>query len=357
MRSTKGSWAVLALLGGSALVSARIGRFDDGGARMEMGQAARAWLATLGPELAQRARFAYDAKERTDWRFVPGERAGVSFKEMNDTQRRAGHALLRSGMSASGYLKTTSIMQLDMVLRDLERARGGDGASRDPERYVLAVFGEPGGATPWGWKVEGHHVSLNFSSVDEELTATTPSFLGANPAEVRDGPRAGLRVLSAEEDLGRRLARSLSPEQRRVAVSAEAAPRDVLLGPGTSAAGVEARGVAYSDLTPDQRELVEALIGTYAGNLRGDLRAWQLARLRAAGIEKVRFSWAGRLESGQGHYYRLQGPTFIIEYDNTQDGANHVHTVWRDPVHDFGSGRDDPLRRHLGEDHGVRPIE
>jgi hypothetical protein len=178
----------------------------------------------------------------------------------------------------------------------------------------------------------------------------TPAFLGANPAEVREGRRAGLRVLAAEENLARRLLASLDEPQRRTAVISEGVPRDIVLAPGVDAGALGGvRGLAFADMRPEQRELVDLLLAEWAGNLREDLAHAQLARIREAGLEGVCFLWIGGAELGRPHYYRLHGPTFVIEYDNTQDGANHIHTVWRDLERDFGA---DLLRRHLHEDHG-----
>jgi hypothetical protein len=237
-------------------------------------------------------------------------------------------------------LKVEEIMSLDSVLRDLEKGRG---PVRDPLKYTVEVYGQPRDGGTWGWKIEGHHVSLNFTVAGGAVTVT-PAFLGANPAEVRRGERAGLRVLAAEEDLGRDLARSLSAEQRKAAVVSEEAPRDILAVPGRGLDGVPATGLAVAEMTGEQRALVERLLGEFAGNLRHEMAAPELERVRGAGLEKVVFAWAGGMERGQGHYYRLSGPTFVIEYDNTQDGANHVHTVWRDRERDFGK---DLLKEHL----------
>ncbi len=319
------------------------------GAGDEMARAARAWLESLTPELRAEAAFAFDDAERERWHFVPGDYPGVSFAQMGLEPRRRAHALLRAALSSAGYHKTAAVMRLDQVLRELAEARGQRADHRDPERYSLAVFGEPGPAQPWGWRLQGHHVSLNFSAITGEITAVTPAFLGANPAEVRDGPLAGLRVLGREEDLARELLGALDEAQRGQAMLAAEAPRDVILGPDREAGLLgEPKGVAFADLTEPQRALLLALLGEFAHNLRAELAAAELARIDQAGLGRVRFAWAGSANRGEPHYWRLHGPTFAIEYDNTQDDANHVHTVWHDLTNDFGR---DALRAHLEAQH------
>jgi hypothetical protein len=333
----------------SALAAAR---WPQASGPPRMSQAAARFIASLGPTLAAKGHLPFESPARTDWHYVPRNRAGLSMKDMNDEQRRAAHELLRSALSDRGYLKAGSIMQLDAVLHDMETAAGRDGSGRDPELYHFAVFGTPGDGKPWGWKVEGHHLSLNFSSVSGDVMDTTPWFMGANPAEVEHGPRAGWRVLATEEDLGRELLESLGPEQRAKAIIAAAAPSDIIMGPGRDLAFEKPEGLAASEMSPAQRSLLVRLIEVYAQSLEHDLAASQMERITTAGVEKVFFAWAGGAKPGEGHYYRLQGPTFVIELDNTQDHANHVHTVWRDPEKDFGK---DLLREHYQRDHAVPP--
>ncbi|HZW09258.1 MAG TPA: DUF3500 domain-containing protein [Phycisphaerales bacterium] len=338
---------LLALLGALALAGPPLREHRP--PRDHASLAAQAFLDTLRPELRERAQLPFDHAGRADWHFVPRARAGVPLREMNDRERAAAHRLLRAALSSAGYLKCTTIMELDQLLREAVEARAGRADHRDPTLYHFTIFGNPAGGGPWGWRVEGHHLSLNFSSADGE-TAVTPAFLGANPAEVREGRRAGLRALGAEEDLARRLLASLDEEQRATAVADEGVPRDILLAPGVAPGAIgPPRGLSLDAMRPAQRELVEALLAEWAGNLRADLGAAQLARIREAGPDGVHFLWIGGDSPGEPHYYRLHGPTFVIEYDNTQDGANHVHTVWRDPERDFGA---DLLRRHLHEAHG-----
>lgn len=312
-----------------------------------MASAAAAFLDTLRPELRAQANLAFDDPNRPDWHFVPRERAGLPLKAMNDHERIAAHALLRAALSARGYLKAVQITELEEVLHDLESTPAREATWRDPENYALTIFGDPANA-PWGWRFEGHHISLNFSSVSGEVSVT-PEFFGANPAEVRTGPRAGLRVLADEERLGRELLASCTPDQRADALLETDAPADILLSPGRAAADLgEPAGLTYADMRPDQRDLVEQLINTWTGNLAPDLAGPQLERIRDTGLDTVRFLWIGADQPGRPHYYRLTGPTFVVEYDNTQNDANHIHSVWRDPAGDFGA---DLLAHHYQHEH------
>ena len=313
-----------------------------------MASAASAWLATLDDEQRGRALLSWDGAERKNWHYVPKQRKGLRIEEMTPAQRLAAHDLLRSALSSRGYLKATTIISLEAVLRRIEQARGRRATHRNPELFTFAVFGEPSGKKPWGWRVEGHHLSLNFSSVTGEWVATTPTFFGANPATVPDGPEAGLRVLADEEDLARRLLESMTPAQRERAVIADRAPRDILLGPGRKADLKERSGLPVASMNDSQKQLLWRLIEEYAENLRHDLAESRLQRIREAGLDGVHFAWAGDARPGKPHYYRIHGPTFVVEYDNMHPDPGHIHTVWRDPAGDFG---EDLLRRHL-EKHG-----
>ena len=190
----------------------------------EMSSAATHFIDSLSPELRAKAVFAFDSPQHHDWHFVPRTRPGLAFRDMTDPQRIAARALLRTALSSQGLLKTESIMALDSVLYDMERAAGGDGAMRDPLNYSISIFGSPADSKPWGWRIEGHHLCLNFTAPTNDLTAVTPSFMGSNPAEVRQGPRAGHRVLALEEDLGRELVTSLDEAQRVKAIISKEAP-------------------------------------------------------------------------------------------------------------------------------------
>lgn len=315
-----------------------------------MATAARRLLDGLDAGQRERAIFDFGDAERLRWHFVPAEYPGLALADMTPAQKELVHELLRTSLSTAGYLKATSIVRLELVLRELAERAGRPSAHRDPERYYVAVFGEPSSERPWSWRIQGHHVSLHFCGIAGDLVATTPAFLGANPHVVRQGPLAGLRVLGAEEDLARALLADLDEAQRKRAILDVKAPADVILGPDRAATFLgEPKGLPAADMTARQRDLMWRLVREYVENLRPGLAAAQLQRIEAAGVERIAFAWAGELQPGRPHYYRLHGPTFVIEYDNTQDDANHVHTVFRDLERDFGG---DALKEHLQRGHG-----
>jgi hypothetical protein len=314
--------------------------------RAAMARAAAAFLASLESGQRRAATFPFAQDERMNWHYIPRSRSGVAFKEMSAAGRAAAHELIRVSLSGAGYTKAVNVMQLEMILRQLETFGG---LLRDPEKYYVSVFGTPDAAGPWGWRLEGHHLSLNFSLVPGRAISVTPAFFGANPAEVPSGPRRGQRTLADEQDLAFTLVRGLDPSVRGRVVIAADSPGDIVSGPGRAASLKTAAGVALGELTAEQRALAVRLIETYARNMRPDLADDELRRLREAGVENIRLAWAGPIDPRQPHYYRLHGPTLVIEYDNSQNRANHVHSVWHDPRNDFGV---DPLRAHYeSEDH------
>lgn len=311
---------------------------------MAMAKAANTFLATLSDEQRAKAAFAFEDDERLNWHFVPRERKGLSLKEMRGDQRALAHALLNSALSHSGYFKAAAIISLEQLLKEMEQGRG---PARDPELYFVSIFGQPDEHGTWAWRFEGHHLALNFTVV-EGVPTMTPSFMGTNPAEVRRGPRKGLKVLRLEEELARRLVKSLSPELKGQAIFDETAPRDIITGADRKARVLEPKGITLKDLNEDQQNLLMALIREYVFRVRGEFAENEFEQIRQADPDQIYFAWAGGTEPGQGHYYRVQGPAFLIEYDNTQNDANHVHAVWRDLKHDFGG---DLLRKHYDEDH------
>lgn len=312
-------------------------------------RAANALLETLDANQRKKACFEFKDAERTNWQFVPNLYPGVPLQELGADQKRAVHRLLHAVLSGSGYGKTTAIMRLEDTLRGFAEAAGQKAPHRDPGRYSVALFGKPGKDEPWGFRVQGHHVSWNFASADGRVIATTPAFLGANPAEIRQGPHAGLRALPEEEDLAREFLATLTEAQSADVMLSDKAPRDVLWGPGKHRDVLgEPRGLAWKSMTERQRELVWRLVRTYVGNLAHDLAVEQMKKIEMAGRDGIRFGWMGSMERGKGHYYRITGGTFAIEYDNTQDGANHVHVAWHDLTNDFGV---DLLRQHYERHH------
>jgi hypothetical protein len=305
-----------------------------------MSEAANNFLASLQPEQQAKARFELKADERKNWHFIPRERKGLPIKEMTPAQRQLAHTLLSAGMSHRGYGKAMTIMSLEDILRELEQ---GKGPVRDPERYFMTIFGQPGDKTAWGWRVEGHHLAINFTVVNGKDVSAIPSFMGTNPAEVREGPRKGLRVLAVEEDLARQLVKSFNEEQKKSAIYTNTAPSDIITGAERKAKVLATTGLAALRMNKDQSKLLLELIREYVYRHRAEVADHDLERIQKAGFDKIYFAWAGGLERGQGHYYRIQGPTFLMEYDNTQNNANHIHAVWRDFENDFG---DDLLRKH-----------
>jgi len=313
-------------------------------ARAAMAGAALAFLGALPAEARKRAVFALGDRERLNWHYVPRGREGVPFKAMPAPARAAAHELMKASLSAVGYGKAANIIQLEEVLRRIESF----GLARDPENYAFTVFGNPGASAPWAWRVEGHHLSLNFTLVPGQPVAMTPAFMGANPAEVPSGPKKGQRALAAEQDLGRALAQSLTAAQRARTVIAAESLGDIVTGPGRADTLATPAGLPLADMTGDQLRLAAKLIEEYARNMRSELAEQELRRMTEAGSERVHFAWAGPLEPGRAHYYRLHGPTLLIEYDNTQNNANHIHSVWHDPRRDFGQ---DLLRAHYERGH------
>lgn len=315
----------------------------------EMAAAAKNFLMALAPEQREKARFEFEDGERKNWHYIPRVRKGLPMKEMTQEQRLLAQALLATGLSNRGYSKAVSIMSLEAVLAILESGKTG-GAVRDPENYFVSIFGQPGGSKPWGWRVEGHHLSLNFSVAGNGAPSLTPSFFGTNPGEVKTGPRAGTRILGTEEDLGRKLVTSLNEEQRKAAMLPGATPKDVVNDP-KRVDPTKPEGIAESKLTPEQVATLTKLVKEYLFSRRPDVATEQWAKLEKAGLGNLYFAWAGETEPGKPHYYRVQGGNFVLEYDNTQNEANHVHCLWRDFDGDFGA---DLLKAHLDASHATK---
>jgi len=309
-----------------------------------MSAAADKLLSSLTAEQKAKAAFDFKDNERENWHYIPKERKGLTIKEMTPPQRKLAHALLASGLSHQGYTKATNIMNLETILHDLEGT--GRKFPRDPELYHFFIFGKPGPKATWGWRVEGHHLSVNFTIAKGEEIASTPSFLGTNPAEVKEGPRKGFRILAAEEDLARELVKSLDGEQRKTAIIETTAPKEIITEAKRKVKPLEIAGIANSKLNRSQSEMLLRLIKEYVYRNRPEVADDDLKKIQKSGLEKIYFAWAGGLEHGEGHYYRVQGPTFLLEYDNTQNNNNHIHAVWRDFNGDFG---EDILRKHYDE--------
>lgn len=312
----------------------------------DMAATARAWLDSLDPAMRAQAIYALEHQERENWHFIPRARQGVPLKAMTPVQRDRARALLAAGLSERGVLQAEAIQTLEQVLHTMEGA-----AHRDSELYYFTIFGEPSEHGTWGWRVEGHHLSVNLTVVGGHHFSATPLFMGSNPAEVRiDGPEHGKRALAQEEDLGRALVVSLSSEQLKTALISATAPGEIITGSDRQAKLDQPLGLSYAAMTPAQQKQLMALVQLYAGRLRAELADAELKKIADHGWNSIDFAWAGGLVRGEPHYYRIHGPLFVIEYDNTQSNANHVHTVWRDFTGDFGR---DLLREHYKESHST----
>ena len=322
-----------------------------------MADAATKFLAALSPEQKKVAAFPFEnTAEREHFGFVPSEmfpRNGLTLGAMTEPQRKAAHDLMRAGLSQKGYMTATAIMELESILNEIENPPGAAPPARplerNPVKYYFSIFGTPSPKGTWGWRVEGHHVSLNFVVIEGRMVSTTPHFFGSNPAEVRSGPKKGLRVLGYEEDPARELVTALNEAQRAKAVISATAPNDIVTRNDVGAIKpLEPAGIPVTELQPKQRELLMQIIDAYTSVMAPDLAADRMAGLKKAGLDKIAFAWAGEFERGKKHYYRVQGPTFLIEFDNTQNDGNHVHSVWRDFNGDFGR---DLLREHISAAH------
>ena len=302
----------------------------DAGAIAIMAATLGALASSVGPEARGRLEFPFAGEERFDWDFVPRGRNGVCLKDLDLVQRKKVDMALLAGLSVDGHAKIQTILTLEDVLFEMSGR-----PYRDRELYFVRVFGEPGSEAPWGWSFEGHHISLNYTVANNRLS-TTPVFFGANPAEVRHGAHAGTRALAAEEDLARTLLLSLDAEQRKGALVSESAPADILTGKLRRANPLEPAGLAAGRLGGQQADALMKLLGAYTSAMPAHIGARRMENMRAGGFGRIHFAWAGGLERGQAHYYRVQGPGFLVEYDNIQNDANHIHTVWRDFEGDFG---------------------
>jgi hypothetical protein len=311
---------------------------------------AQAFINTLNDEQRAQALYQFDSKERFTWHFVPQEsRKGIYLKHLSEAQQTAAFALLKSYLSEKTYNKTREIMEFELLLRDLEK-RKDDDWMRDSTRYAFIFFGEPSDKSAWGWRFEGHHISFSFSTISNKIISGTPGFLGANPAIVTSGPQKGKQVLKDESEAGFNLVRSLNTSQLAKAKVAGPTPNDILTYINREARIDKPEGIFYSELTAEQKQMFVKLLNVYVSRYTEKYAKDMMKEIRKADINKLRFVWAGATQSeiGKAHYYRIQGPTIIIEFDNSQNNANHIHTVVRDLKHDFGG---DKLLQHYKKGH------
>lgn len=314
---------------------------DDPGEPMT--EACAALIDSLDAKQKKTALMEYGAPDRLGWHFIPkDERKGLQIKFMNESQRAAAHKLLQAALSDAGYSKATQIMGLEKLLNELEEGKGR--WARDHERYYVTIFGKPENGARWGLSFEGHHLSLNFVVDNGRVISTTPQFFAANPAIVKNenktGIKVGTRVLAKEEALAFELVNSLSDEQKQVGILAPEAPKEIRAAGEPQPPQTAAEGISYKDLEGKQRGLLLSLIQEYCNAMPGPIAQKRVNQLHFDGLNDIHFAWAGATEPGIGHYYRVQGPSFLIEFVNTQpdaagNPANHIHCVWRDMHGDF----------------------
>jgi hypothetical protein len=344
------------ILGGGLIASKAAHGFQNGGqaavgsvhhhvpAVSLMTETANRFLVALSPEQRAKATFRFSEDERMNWHFIPKDRKGLTLHEMSPYQRHLANALLAAGLSQTGYVKAVTIMSLEDVLKALEN---DSGERRNPEKYHFTVFGTPSDTGTWGWRVEGHHLSQNYTVANGQVV-DGPSFFGSNPAEVRQGPRKGLRTLAGEDDLGFEVFHALNEPQQQIAIVDPKAYSDILTAASRKAAlQGQPSGLPAAKMNARQFDALRALVELYAYNLPDDLAERRMDQINRAG-RNVYFAWAGGIKPGDLHYYRVQTPSFLIEFDDTQDNANHIHSVWRDFNGDFGG---DLLNAHYEISH------
>lgn len=308
-----------------------------------MSESAEQFLNSLNLKQKSHTVFSFDSPYRTEWHFFPDfvfprtyghQREGINYKQMSEEQERLAEGLLATGLSRQGFVKAMTVMSLEEVLRIIEEDEKG---RRDPELYYFTVFGSPSLTGTWGWSVEGHHLSLNYTIKNGQLVSASPTFFGANPHEVREGSRKGLRALGREEDLARTLVMSLNQDQRKRAILADVAYEDILTVAETRARlEGNPKGLQASEMTDKQFDTLVSLVAQYAYNMPPEISDLRMRAVLELGREELYFAWAGSIEPGGGDYYRIQSPTFLVEYDNTQNENNHSHSVWRNFDGDFG---------------------
>lgn len=336
MKYSKSIAAVVVLcLTGALFLNANVQERPPVGRNMMV--SCNAFLATLTPEQKAKATFAFDDAERLNWHFIPRERKGLPLRELEGKAKKAALHFIHSALTEAGYVQTLDVMSLEEVLfllesGDLEERR----ERRDPGKYYISIFGTPAAKGTWGWRLEGHHISLNFVITDGKVTSSTPEFFGANPGTIDAGVGRTLRVLGPEEDIARQILKACNDEQKALVLQDTTAPREIRNPGEAQPSQTPPVGLAASDMSPDQRKLLSQLLDEYLKNLDPQITDERRAAINKAGINKIYFAWWGQEEQHQPHYYRVQGPTFLIEYNNVQNNANHVHSVWRNMLGDFG---------------------
>jgi hypothetical protein len=340
------AWFRVAAIGVAAiLLTAAYKRADES---TVMVQAAQHFLDSLSPEQKERAQYKFEDEERFDWHFIPKTRKGLAIREMMPQQREMATALLAAGLSQTALIKAENIMSLDQVLLLME---GGTGPWRDPQNYYVTIFGDPKQDGTWGYRFEGHHISQNYTIVNGRVV-DAPSFFGANPAEVRQGPRKGLRTLAAEDDYGYDLVNALDDQQKQTAIVDKTAYKDIITMASRQAAlSGQPNGLSAAKMNADEYDKLMSVIEVYADNVPPQMSQARMQLAKNTPKAEMYFAWSGTTQRGDLHYYRVQAPAFLIEFDNTQNGGNHIHSVWRDYKNDWGA---DLLKAHYETSHNVK---
>ena len=310
-------------------------------------EAAKAFIATLDEGQKSKAVLPFEGDEREHFLYTPKTRLGLPYKDMSELQKDSAKNLLATTLSEKGQLKAQQIMALEGLLAEIEK----NPTYRDDAKYYLTIFGTPGNPKGWAWRFEGHHLSFNLTLVEGKPISGTPAFFGTNPGEVRDGRLKGLRVLAAEEDVARTLISSLVAEGKTAAIFAEKPISEIVSGENRTITAMETVGIAYSAMTKSQQQVLLELISHYTGRYRSEIATDDLKKMETAGLEKIHFGWAGSTKPGEAYYYRIQGPTFLMEACNVQNDANHMHATWRDFTGDFGR---DLLKEHIANEHSAQ---
>lgn len=304
------------------------------------------FLNSLDDQQKKITQLSLEDESRTYWHFFPDtmvDRAGIRIKDLSPEQKKLAFKLLENNLSEAGYDKTKRIIDLENVLAELD----GDTIFRDAEKYHIAIYGNPEKDDIWAWSFEGHHVSLNFSIVNNNITIV-PRFMGANPATIKSGKRKGERTLFNEEDLAIQLVNDLSKEQRELAIFQESSLKDIVTFNSSKVDPLAPVGIELNQLNDDQKKMLWRLINEYLLTMPNVLATQRMNNLKTEEVNEIRFGWAGSLIKSKPHYYRIQGKTFLIEFDNINIDANHIHTVWRDFTGDFGR---DLIKEHYQKNH------
>jgi hypothetical protein len=310
-----------------------------------MTKAAKRFVESLSGDQRDKTIYEYMDGERIFWYYPPVNRHGIPLRDMDDDQRQLAYSLMETGLTDRSFDQAQLIIEHESVLGPLEKEAGVTSFVRDPDLYYWTVFGDPGSdKEPWGWRVEGHHISLNFSLWGDKFLSMTPFFFGANPAEVRKGPKKGLRILDQREDLAFELMNSLDQGQTSKATIYSEAPYDILTYNASRVSLPPEEGLPASKMNDTQKDILRNLVNVYVNQVRTDMAQEKLQRLEEEGFDGLHWAWGGPVEEGKEHYYRIHGGNFVVEFDNRQNGANHIHSVWRDVENDFAN---DVLREHL----------